>query len=304
MNVSRTAVTVALLLLAALAGCNAPASDTETPEPTLTAAPIPGPTDTPSSDDLAVGEYPPGVTRAGVTAPGRLARAHEAALAGTSYAVNQTLVQRYPNGTVRVRHVVRGRFTAAPGEFRSTVRRVDRRGGVRSRTTVERYADGRRVYERVVENGTDRYRLARYPDGSPRVPKAVYPSNLTNRREVERLFSRIVTTTTDRGPSHVRVQSVGRTSLPPLENVTLTATVAKSGLVTAYQVTYDVRRAGRRVRVTVTVSYHDVGTATVERPDWVDRVNATDTEPPRATTSRPTDFVRARGGLSAGSFRS
>lgn len=263
------------LVLVLLAGCNAPASST--PAPTLT--PVPLPEATASSDRLAAGELAPGVDPSGVTDAGRLARAHGTVLATNGYTVNQTLGQTYRNGTVESRYVTRARFAAGAEGFRANLTQTDRVDGTLSTRYVERFADGQRVYEAVTSVTDRRYRVVRGPDGAPRSPVAFYPTNFTNEPAIARLFTLVETTTTDRwvenGTRYVRVASDRPATLPPLRNVTLEATVAETGLVTDYRVTYDIDRRGAVVHVVVAVTYTDVGETTVRPPGWLDRVNAT-----------------------------
>lgn len=268
------ALVVWLVLAAVLAGCNAPASSD--PGSTLTPAPVPA--SDASADRLATGELAPGVEPSGVTDATRLAAAHADVLAASGYTVNQTLTQTYANGTVESRYVTRATFGTAPGRFEATLTQTDRGEDGLSTRTVERFADGTRVYEAVTEATGTRYRVIRGPDGSPRDPGTFYPTNFTNEPAVARLFTLVATEPTDRwvedGTQYLRVESQARATVPPLRNVTLEATVAETGVVRDYRVEYDVVRGGTLVHVTVAVSYADVGEATVERPGWLDRVNA------------------------------
>lgn len=265
----------ALALAVLLAGCNAPVDST--PGSTLSPAPVP---EKPASHDRPSGELAPGVGPTGVTDAARLASAHAETLAGAGYTVNQTLSQTYTNGTVESRYVTHARFAPDAARFTTNLTQTDRFGGDGLSTRhIERFADGERVYEVVTERTTARYRVIRGPEGVPRPPSAFYPSNFTNERAIARLFTLVETTTTDRwtedGTRYVRVASPREApfpSLPPLQNVTLVATVTGSGLVTDYRVEYDVIRSGDVVHVVVAVEYTAVGETTVHRPDWVDRV--------------------------------
>lgn len=268
-----------LVLVVLLAGCSAPADST--PSSTLTPVDVP---ETPDrSDRLASGEFAPGVDDSGVTDPGRLARAHADVLSRSSYTVNQTLSQTYANGTVKSKYVTDARFASAPGTFTANATQTDRFDGTHTTRYVERFADGERVYERVTEADETRYGIVRTGDGRPRDPLAMYPRNLTNSQAIARLFRLVETNTTDRwvenGTRYVRVQSRQEpplSDLPPLQNVTIQATVAESGLVTSYRVEYDVARDDTAVHVVVAVTYDDVGETAVRPPMWLDRVNATD----------------------------
>lgn len=264
-----------LVALVVLAGCSLPTDGgTATPD-RVTAAPVPEATARP-------GVLAPGVTEAGVTDPGRLAAAHARTLEATSYTVNQTLVQRWTNGTLRSRYVTVARFGAEPGRFDARLEQVDRENGQLRTRRVHRYGDGERVYIATTEGNDTDYRLLRYPDGAPRDPTDVYLRNLTNVLAVERVFTLVPTDTTgtftENGTRFVRVESTAPTTILPLRNVTVTATVAESGVIRSYRVRYDVTREGE-LRATVALRYSNVGTTAVTDPPWLDRVgNGTTTE--------------------------
>lgn len=263
---------VAALLL--LAGCNAPAGPAGPSTETRTVTPVP----VPSVEATATpeGQFAPGVRTDGVDG-GRLADAHASALANTSYTVNQTLVQRYANGTLRSRYVTVARFTATPGRFAATLRQADRRDGRLVERTVRRYGDGDVAYAAITERNTTRYQRLRWPDGEPRDPRLVYPENLTNARSIARVFTlvetRVVDTVEINGTRYARLESVSNATLPPLANVSVTALVSKRGVLRSYRVTYDVARSEGSVRATVAVSYTRVGETTVSEPAWLDRVD-------------------------------
>lgn len=266
------ALAVAALLL--LAGCNAPAGPAGPSTETRTVTPVP----VPSVEATATpdGQFAPGI-RDGEVNGERLADAHARALGDTSYTVNQTIVQRYSNGTLRSRYVTVARFTATPGRFAATLRQIDRRDGRLTERTVRRYGDGENAYAAVTEENTTRYQRLRWPDGEPRDPRLVYPENLTNARSIARVFSLVETRAVDtveaNGTRYARLESVGNATLPPLTNVSVTALVSERGVLRSYRVTYDVSRSEGGVRATVAVSYTRVGETTVSEPPWLDRVD-------------------------------
>lgn len=266
---------VGLTLLVLAAGCNAPVEST--PESTLTPVAVPEA----ENEQVAPGELAPGVDSTGVTDAGRLAAAHADVLAGTTYSVNQTLAQTYRNGTVEARYVTRARF-ATDGRFVATLTQADRREGTLSVRRVERFSDGTRLYEADTEANETHYSVAPGTDGVPRSPGSAYPDNLTNSRAIAQLFSLVEANTTDQwvenGTRYYHLESRQQpplADLPPLQNVTLTATVAETGLVTGYRVEYDVVRGGAVVHVLVAVDYRAVAETTVAPPAWLNRVNAT-----------------------------
>lgn len=265
---------LAVAALLVLAGCNAPTGPAGPSTETRTVTPVPVPsaeaTTTPD------GQFVPGVRDDGVDG-GRLAEGHALALANTSYTVNQTLVQRYANGSLRSRYVTVARFTETPGRFDATLRQADRRDGRLVERTVRRYGDGDAAYVAITEENTTRYQRLRWPDGEPRDPQRVYPENLTNARSIARVFTlvetRMVDTVEVNGTRYARLESAENATLPPLANVSVTALVSERGVLRSYRVTYDVSRREGGVRATVAVSYTRVGETTVTEPSWLDRVD-------------------------------
>lgn len=232
----------------------------------------------PSDEATATPDVPfaPGVRDDGVDGE-RLAGPHARALANTSYAVNQTLVQRYANGTLRSRYVTVARFTETPGRFAATLRQTDRRDGRLVERIVRRYGDGDDAYAAITEKNTTRYRRLRWPDGERRDPRQVYPENLTNAQSIARVFTLVETGVVDtvevNGTRYARLESTSNATLPPLSNVSVTALVSERGVIRSYRVTYDVSRSEGSVRATVAVSYTRVGETTVTEPSWLDRVD-------------------------------
>ncbi|MFC7234785.1 hypothetical protein [Halosegnis marinus] len=268
------ALLVAVLLV--LAGCNAPAGEPTVGE-SVTAAPVP---EVPTTATPA-GRFAPGVRDDGVDGT-RLADAHERALANASYTVNQTLVRRYANGSLRWRYVTVGRFGATPGRFATVLDRTDREDGALRTRTVRRYGDGERAYQSVTEGNTTTAGLLRWPEGDPRDPGDVYPDRLTNARAIERVFTLVETRRTGtvvvNGTRYARIESVANASVPPLWNVTVTALVSPEGLVREYRVAYDVTRDDGSVRSVVALSYTRVGETRVTPPPWVESIRNETTE--------------------------
>lgn len=259
---------VALLLV--LAGCDAPVAQPTVGE-SVTAAPVP---DVPTTA-TPTGQFAPGVREAGVDGI-RLAAAHERSLAGVSYTVNQTLVQRYANGTLRSRYVTVAQFGAEPGRFLSVLDQTDRGDGALVTRSVRRYGDGEHAYQSIIEGNETTAEPLRWPDGERRDPRGVYPENVTNVRSIQRVFtlvsSRQTGTVVVNGTRYARVESGPNASLPPLGNVSVTALVSPAGLVREYRVSYDVSRTEGSVHTVVALSYTRVGETTVTAPAWVEAI--------------------------------
>lgn len=280
---------VAVLVLAVvLAGCDAPVDPTA--ERTLT--PVELPETATGGDSRSADELAPGVDHSGVVAPTRLADAHAAALRGRSYVVSQRFHRTGPNGSLQSRSVVRARFGSTDGRFRYTMNETHRRSGGLVTRHVERFADGTHVYEAVSENGPTRYRLVRTASGRVRSPGTIFPWNLTNRRAIARLFDLVETRVADvRAVNETRtvlvVSEDGTAERSSLQNLSLTATVTRDGLVSTYHVEYEVGRGDDRNEVVVDVAYTAIGETDVVEPSWLDRVNGTDSP----ATDRPASKV-------------
>jgi len=282
-----------LLLVAALvvvAGCSSPASaptgaGTGTTTATATAAPVP--TDRPSTF-LA-----PGVTPRGVVDPVVLATAHRRTLGRTSVAVHVEESRRYANGTLGWRQTATQRVDASGrtvrshyvGEFEGSRRGSGLLSGfVRfpDATHVERYTVGDGAYHRYrFPSGDTWYVGATSPD-----PRLVDPGLVP-------LFWSVDTQVTARevrdGTARYRLEGSEVADPTTLErvfvggrfadvrNVSLEAAVDERGVVHRYRLTYTlVRGDGVVVHGTESVRFADIGTTTVERPDWhAAAVNAT-----------------------------
>jgi hypothetical protein len=259
----RRATLLATLLLA-LSGC---ATFGPPPAPTATVTPAPVPNGTTAGGGAT--EFAPGVTEDGVVDAPRLATAHARTLGRESFSVNQTIVERFTNGTTVSRYVTRGRFAGAD---RSVVRldQRDRENGRIKRRLVRRYNDGQRLYREVTEDGGSRTDELPFDNSS----SGGYRATLTNQGPIAQVFGLVETTTdgrfTENGTRYVRIVTDEPASVPPLRNVTVTAVVSERGVVRSYRVTYFTVRNSRQTAVTVSLSYSDIGTTAVSRPAWVD----------------------------------
>lgn len=252
--------TVAVVVLAALAGCSglAPASTpTETPAPVPTDAP---PTDVPTRE--------PGSVRLA----SRLADTHETRLAGTAYTVHENRTARYVNGSLRAQRLVTTRVSAANRTHR--VVRLDGPAATHplfpGATRVETYTEGRVRYAVGWRDGEPRYAsLPVTRDGSSELSLLLLSFDLRTEQVVRN------------GTNVTRVESTGladRYFLESAEGVvggrvreaTFAALVGPDGLVSRYRVHYRLRVDGALVVVTHRVAYTGVGNTTVSRPEWYD----------------------------------
>lgn len=250
-----------LSLLVVLAGCTAFGLAPGSPTPEATAAPEwPEP-------------LPPGVTTDVVAEPLVLARVHTAALTGQSYTYRQTVVVRTTDG-IRLGRIRTVRRVAADGAF---VHRMRVEGVVPSVVTqfraIDAYSNGSRVIIRFRQGGENRTLVTAAAE-SPMSPNDVigkgfvYSVLSSTRPTVEGPLRRGGTTYV-----HVRgTNGTTRFGFVEATNVTFEALVAPSGLVHRYAVSYRANGTsytGWEGRIVRTVTFDDVASTTVDRPDWV-----------------------------------
>lgn len=250
-----------LSLLVVLAGCTAIGLDAGSPTPDPTATPA-----WPES-------LPPGLTTDTVAEPLDLARAHTAVLTGQSYTYRETVVVRTVDG-IRLGTVRTVRRVGADGAF---VHRMRGEGVVPSVVTqlraVDAYSNGSRVVIRFRgEQGNRTVVMAEAE--SPMAPNDVIGKGLiysmlsSTRPTVEGPIRRGGTTYV-----HVRgANGTTRFGFVEATNVTFEALVGPSGLVHRYAVSYRANGTsytGWEGRIVRTVTFDDVGSTAVDRPDWV-----------------------------------
>jgi hypothetical protein len=281
----RLAAVVAVLVLTA--GCNAFAgTGGQGPASTPTLTPAPVPTDSAETPSV-VAALPPGIHQNGTVDVSHLASAHEATLSGRTYTWTYRQVQRSAE-TDRVSvNLTRRVFVGANASLV-----VDERSslGVSGAQRVSRYLTEERGYLREV--GLDGTSYADYED----------PRSAASYTLVDDLFESFL------GDNTFQMQLLereGRELLrlyappgPPPQGLfalrdsvsefTVTAYVRPTGFVRSLTVSYLTSTpSGPDERVSVTLSYTDVGETTVTRPDWVSRVphNGTTVTPAATTTA-------------------
>ena len=266
---ARLAWLLALVSAVGLAGCNAVTPQSET---TLTPAAVPDPSDSPGG--IAPSVTVENGTRTGIDGQ-YVAGVHTRTLQNVSYTVNQSVVQRFPNGTLVSRYVTRGQF-GSDDQAAVTLQQLDRGTDRVSRRTVKRFQERAQRYRLVVRNGTREGTVT----SEPGYGAADYRRVLANGGAVARVFGFVSTsvagTETVNGTEFVTVETVEPGSVPPLENVTLTARVSERNVIRSYQVTYEVERQGQQLDTTVSLEYTDIGTTRVERPAWTESVTGSE----------------------------
>jgi hypothetical protein len=296
-------IPVALLVVAvALAGCGAtfgsPGMDTTpadtetrstTATPTVTETPTVSatPTTAPTSDGISL---PPGVTGEGVDDPLALTNAHATVLSDSSFAVAMNTTERYENGTLRSREVITATFGESGDRYAVDYAVSGSLPSLMDASTgrLSAWADGEQVYQRLVVNGSASYQRLHDANGDARDPQDYL---LADQIEEDRLyvllstFDGSVERVSRNGTTYYRLasenfsnsESVAATvDLDSIERANLTAVVDARGIVHEYRLEYAGSIDDRSVHGVHEVAYDDVGSATVERPDWVDEAeNAT-----------------------------
>lgn len=267
---------VAVCTLLVLAGCSGFAPPAE-PTRTLTPAAVPTPPPTPSPTPTPTPGPPSGLTARGVVDPLELANAHQVALLGTSYTVRRRHVERYANGSLRMRSNATTQVGTTPDHYYFAYRVDEPARTLRGEngTRVETWSNGKVVLTLAAFDNTTSY--------SRREPTAIrryyadelYIALSSLNTTVERTTRdgatvyRIRATTT-RPPTTVESLTYGRPRVRTVENVSFHALVAPTGLVRLYHLEYTAHAEEGTIRVTETARFTRVGTTNVTRPAWVD----------------------------------
>lgn len=273
---------VVLALVIVLAGCGSLAgSSPGTPTETVTPAPLPA-----DAEQLA-----PGLTVEGVWNGTRLGTAHQNRLAGQNYTVRTAATVVFENGTVFSEYLTERRFSPDGTGLVSTTL-----GGLRSvrasgTDTVETttWTNGsQHVIRRHHENGTVSYSVTT-PDRSLRVYTSTVPSLTATLTESD---ARVIDRSTNRTPATYTLTAPELAERPvpdvldAVDRRTARLVVTENGLVQRVTVRQAGRLDGHRAVVNNTVSYHDIGTTTVERPPWLTTAREHETATARNTTGR------------------
>lgn len=286
----------------ALAGCSGFVPAGGTPTETVTPAPVPSP---PPATRTPETTGPPGVANGLVTNPGALWRAHQEALTNASYAVQFEETIRYANGSISSTVARTTRVSRDGLRSRGVVRA---RGNVRlplftDATRVEFYLEGDEGYARAGNARGD----SQEDDG--REPRyARFDRSFESRFRVSSsslfyLFGSMELRVDGIRRGNVTVFRIVSTDLvapgflaealdvdgdASIENASLRAMVAPSGLVRAYRLNYTLESGRTVLRGTRSVQYGGIGSTGVRRPPWYrEAVDATPVRPGSGTPEGP-----------------
>lgn len=277
----RPALVVAVAVVVVLAGCGAApfGSDARaTPAETLTPVPV----STPEVSSSTPVRRPPGVSLDGTIDATRLREAHVDAITDRSYRWTLDYDVDTPG---RSEPIFEQGFT------RRAIVEPDR-------FLVWQVDDGEPLNQSLFVNETGGY-LRTVQGNVTRNETLVRPgtseSYLASGQIVERFLSGMdpdVTRVEHEGTTYYRLHD--RTGLPPLlerlaatiRNYSVTAYVTPEGFVRSMTVSYERYWDSDFEYVSIRFYYDDVGSATVDRPAWVDGLSlATPTPTPDATTT-------------------
>lgn len=254
---TRTALPIALALLVLLSGCNGILADTETATPTAETS------ETPASDVT----LPPGVTEDGVESPFDLASAHQRVASNTSHVVTKTVTVRYENESEAHWNLTR-RHDAQRGTSLLTQTTTGPPSTYRTQESLEIWTN-ETVSVGMADVGDDQVFFR--PTGG-----YVHNPGVSGLPALFLAVETDVTGTTQRGESLVHLVGTDVLSAEGLDpiarnvsNVSLSAAVRPSGLVTQYSLGYDATLDGTAVRITETYQFDRRASVRADRPPWV-----------------------------------
>jgi hypothetical protein len=241
MTTRRVAMAVGVCLLLLGAGCTAPTSETA----------------------------PPGLSADGVTDPGELVRAHTDTLRSQSFTVHTTSTMHGPEGDYRVvsnrtwrldpTDTVRGHVVSRSRTVGDAPAQYDARPD-----EVATWRAGPTTYRRVRTAGNVTYRRVALFNSSVKLSAAL------QRQAIYRLHTRTNATVEPISRDGRRLYRVtaALNDTAVTTNASMTMLVDADGVVRRLRTTQTVQyRSGTRV-ITRTVRITDVGSTTVDRPDW------------------------------------
>jgi hypothetical protein len=283
----RIGLSLCLVVLLLLSGCNAFSSGEAAETPQVT------PADVPTEEPRSVRGFAPGLTRQGVVDPIALGRAHEAVLTNTSYTVLSKRTVRYLNGTVRMRGTTTTRVVAPADRYYMIREQYRPAVDDTNHTSIKtaRWSDGTRELVAISRNNNTTYKShelslvrnsyiyglqqgKRFFNLFSAIDTHIINNTIRNETTLYRLASTKITQ-----PDYI--PGVGSVYKNP-RNLTFHALIDSHGLVHKYRLAYTAtfKKTNRStpVRIERTVRYTRIGNTTVERPPWYRAANSTTPE--------------------------
>lgn len=226
----------------------------------------------PGTDGDVAGAYPPGVGPGGVEDVEALAAAHRRTFAGASYSVWIDLY-RPSRSTQRQRRVRHDVDASVDGRRYLVDWAVDTPRTTEPVLTVYRDGSGRYVAD-ATGNDTTYRRADRRPTTPVAEPFALRRVLVT--RYLATPETTIVTSFTESGRTQYRIDGTGAPDVAAMARVSeyeVIAVVDERGFVRKLTVEYTVLADAGSYDVSLRVRYGRIGTTSVDRPSWVDRID-------------------------------
>lgn len=236
---------------------------TETPRVT--------PVEVPTTSERPDRYVAPGMTADRLVDPSALQQSHAATLANTSHTFREVVTRRAADGTLLSRYVTLVTRNGSTVRYRFD---GDRRADEDGPWPIDRYVTADRVYTARTNGSATTYAVDAVSVTGRRVPlsPADYAASVT--RVFGLLPIQVEESVRSGDQTRYYLETAEPRDVPPLRNATFTGAVTPEGVIDDYRVSYEIRRDGRPVTVTVTVSIDDLGSAAVPRPEWYDRAVA------------------------------
>jgi len=262
----RVALWAALVVVVVVAGCGSLADDggATADSSTVTPVPIQTPRPTPAPSTVA-----PGLATDRIVDHTALVENHGRIINGTAHTYRRRVTRRYANGTVWRTYstVIERNGSALRYRYNWTTAASDGGGQV-----IDRWRTGDRTYVARTDGNRTTYTVENATAGGGPVlgTRDGYASSLP--QFLQRLEVTVTGTESRNGQRLYRLETTESKALPPSRNVTFVGYVTPDGVFTEYRLTYDVVRRDTSIGVTVATSFEGIGSTTVPRPSWIDRV--------------------------------
>jgi hypothetical protein len=262
----RLALWVVVFAVVVTAGCSSLAGDdgATADSSTVTAVPIQTPQSTPAPSTVA-----PGLATDRIVDYTALVENHGRVINGTAHTYRRNVTRRYANGTVWRTYstVVERNGSTLRYRYNWTTAASTGSGQV-----IDRWTSGDRTYVARTDGNRTTYAVENATAGGGPVlgTRSGYAASLP--QFLQRLEVTVAGTESRNGQRLYRLETPEPKALPPSRNVTFVGYVTPDGVFTEYRLTYDVVRRDTSIGVTVAASFEGIGSTTVSRPEWVDRV--------------------------------
>lgn len=255
-----------LAVVVTVAGCGSLTPGGGANETTQTVSPVAVPTTQTIATPSTVA---PGLAADRVVDYTTLVDTHAAVISRNAHTYRKRVTRRYPNGTVW------REYTTFIQRNRSALRyqyNWSTTSGNGTHRTVDRWRTGNRTYVARTDGGETTVSVENSSVGAGVVLGTAggYASSLD--RFLRLLDVTVAAVETRNGQRRYRLATREPRQVSPAQNVTFVGYVTPEGVFTEYRLSYRVVRGDLEVGVTVDVSFEGIGSTTVSRPPWADRI--------------------------------